>query len=154
MTPEEIEKKDREDRRKVAALERLADLDHEQAKAIRETIEEHSAADIEDLVELAECASRLEDLADGGIAVGLCEPVKLSEGGTRSRLLVHPVKVRHLRDAEPALLRGQGDAYAYAGVLVEPQGAHLEIDNQRDWLAVALAVDRQLGKFRRTGRAS
>lgn len=95
------------------------------------------------------CARSLEENADGTIIVRLSRPVMVA-GEEVSRLTVGAVKVRHHR-----LARDQRFATdAYADALVRPEGAVGELETDRDYMAVLVAVERQLGKFRGAGDSS
>lgn len=154
LTPEEVEALAAEERTKIELLERLERIDAEQAEASREALDELSVEDLRAMVEVAEVGQALEDGPDGSIVVRLEAEVALPKGGSRSKIAVRAVRVRDLRVASRAIDRGDGEVYAFADELVEPKGAHLEIRHGADWQAVRMAVDRQLGKFFRTGRAS
>lgn len=153
LTPEEIEAKAVEERKRLEAVERLAALDPEQADVVRASAVEVPLEDLEQLIYLAELGKRIDAGPGDTLAVRLLDPVKVGDG-QRSTLGVRPVKVRDVRAARRAIREGESELAAYADEIVEPKGAHLEIGGNDDWQAVLLAVDRQLGKFLGTGRVS
>lgn len=93
-----------------------------------------------------ELRESIDENADGTMIVRLVMPPEVN--GTKHRkLTVRPVKVRDVR----AVGADGGSPEEYAARLVEPPEAFDELECERDYSAVLVAVDDQLGKFRRTG---
>lgn len=127
-----------------AVREALARLEGSAAEVLGDAI-----AEVELDAYRAKCAERLDDNADGTVIVRLERPI-IVDGEELHRLTVGRVKVRHHRTARAANF----GIDAYADELVTPKGAVGELECDADYMAVQVAVSRQLGKFRGAGDGS
>lgn len=99
--------------------------------------------------ELTATDARITENRDGTLIIDLVEPISVA-GETHARLTVGRVRVKHVRAARGA----EYELEAYAEQLVSPAGAYDELTSDADLAAIWRAAERQLGKFRRAGKAS